>query len=188
MVAGALQVDRIGEGDSRELEGGAHGSGVRRDIDHARTRGEGIGKTHRTRVDVERAGPGAVGGGQAEDAVVVLIEDTVEYAALVERAGQGQHLAGGDLEGVIGLAEDERARGREGLDGAEADAHGAVGVEGDGVERVTERRVGVDREHAAEDVDGLPCPAEIVDTAEFEGARTGLDEADGVGTIGQRSG
>ena len=188
LVIGTLQVDRIGEGDSRELEGGAHRGGVQRDIDHAGAGGGGVSETDRTRVDVERAVPGAVGGGQGEDAVVVLVEDPGERSALVERAGQGQHLAGGDLEGIVRLAEDEVTRGREGFDGAEADAHGAVGVEGDGVQRVTERGVGVDGEHAAEDVDGLPCPAEVIDSAEFEGARTGLDEADGVRAIGQRAG
>ena len=127
--------------------------------------------------DGDRAGPAGIVGGEGEDAGVTLAERAVGVAGESERRGERQDLVADDFEGVVRLIEDEATAGGEGIRRAEAHSEEAVRIEGHAVIDRTQGGVGVGSKHAAEDVDRLPCPAERIDGAEFEGARARLDQA-----------
>ena len=128
--------------------------------------------------DGDRAGPAGIVGGEGEDAGVTLAERAVGVAGESERRGERQDFVAGDFKGVVRLIEDEATAGGEGIRRAEAHSEEAVRIEGHAVIDRTQGGVGVGSKHAAEDVDRLPCPAERIDAAEFEGTGAGLDQAE----------
>ena len=137
-----------------------------------------MSEAERAAGDGDGAGPTAIVRGDRQHARIALAERHAVAGEAIEGRGEGQDLVTDDFEGVVRLAEDEGTAGREGIRRAEAQAGEAVGVEGDAVAGGAEGSVGVGGEHATEDIDRLPCPAERIDAAEFEGARAGLDQAE----------
>ena len=170
--------ERVADGDVVEELDARAAPGGRVRGDDARTGRVGVAEAERAAGDGDGAGPTAIVRGDRQHARIALAERHAVAGVAIEGRGEGQDLVTDDFEGVVRLAEDEGTAGREGIRRAEAQADEAVGIERDAVIDVTEGGVGVGGEHATEDIDRLPCPAEGVDAAEFEGARAGLDQAE----------
>ena len=172
-VAGAGQVDHVGEGEAaRQFEGGGHAA----DVELAGGELVGGGDLDGACVDVELAGPAGVVGAEDEGAGRLLDERGGRAAGEFKGRGQRDGLAGGDFElaGVGRVAEDDRAS--EGQVVGETQRRVAAGRRQDDlVGGVAELAVGRDREHAALDVH--VADEVIGGVAEHEGAVAGLREA-----------
>ena len=177
-VVSTLEGERVRDVDVIEEFDARAAPVVRRGGDRAAAGRVVVAEAQDASREGDRAGPTGVVRGDGQGAGVALAERTIGVAVEIERRGEGQDLVADDFEGVVRLVEDEAAAGREGIRRAEADTEEAVGVERDAVAGGAQGGVGVGGEHAAQDVDGLPCPAERIDGAEFEGTRAGLDQAE----------
>ena len=106
-VAGAGQVDNIGEGDATgELERGGHAADIQ-GAGGQLVRGRGADDAG---IDVELAGPAGVGGTEDERAGRLLGQRGADASREFERRGERGGLAGRDfdLTGVGGVTEDDR--------------------------------------------------------------------------------
>ena len=177
-VVAALERNRVADRDPVEQLDARSAPVIRRSGDRSAAGRVVMAEAQDTAGDGDRTGPAGIVRGEGEDACIALAERAVGVTGEIERRGEGQDLVADDFKRVISLIEEEGTAGREGIRGAETDAEEPVGIERDAVAGGAQGGVGVGGEHAAQDVDGLPCPAERIDAAEFEGARAGLDQAE----------
>ena len=95
-------------------------------------------------VNIEGARPSRVGRIQDQHAVIILIE-RVPDGRKGERRRQRQGAALHDLDGRVGLIEDERAGRGKGTRGAETNRRRTVDIDRHGIGRIAEGRIRVRR-------------------------------------------